>query len=148
MSFLAATGLQTFSFQSEALELQLVRPSRLWRAGAVVCKGLLMVVVGALSDSYLYNFMFDRRGATPVGLLCSYGVLLLFACMQAASVWFGNLKEALGQRVKWRLVVRIQHVIHALIVAAAWVFPLQLHSLRVLVTGGLFWVNLVHKLYF
>jgi hypothetical protein len=148
MSFLAAVGLQTFCFKSEALELQLVRPSKLWRAGAVVCKGLLLVVVGAISDTYLYNSMFDRQGITPVWLLCAYGVLLLFACMQAASVWFWNLKEALGQRVKWRLVVRIQHVIHALIVAAAWVFPLQLHSLRVLVMGGLFWVNLVHKLYF
>ena len=148
MSFLAAVGLQTFSFQSEALDLQLVRPSKLWRAGAVVCKGLMLVVVGALSDTYLYSFMFDRHGGAPLWLLVSYGLLLLFACMQTASAWFGHLKEALGQRVKWRLVGRIQHVIHALIVAAAWVFPLQLHSLRVLVMGGLFWVNLVHKLYF
>lgn len=148
MSFLAAAGLQTFSFQSEALELRLVQPSRLWRAGAVVCKGLLLLAFGMLPDTYLYSFMFDRQGGTPVWLLGAYGVLLLFACMQGASAWFGCLREALGQRVKWRLVVRIQHVIHALIVAAAWVFPLQLHSLRVLVTGGLFWVNLVHKLYF
>lgn len=148
MSFLAGVSLQTFGSHSEALELRLVQPSRLWQAGAVVCKGLLLVVIGSLSNTYLYNFMFDRRSSAPVWLFVAYGVLLLFACMQTASAWFGHLKEALGQRVKWRLVVRIQHVIHALIVAAAWVFPLQLHSLRVLVMGGLFWVNLVHKLYF
>lgn len=147
-SFLAAAGLQTYCFRSEALELQLVRPSKVWRAGAVACKGFLLVVAALMSDTYLYSFMFDRQGGAPLWLLVSYAVLLLFACMQTASAWFGHLKEALGQRVKWRLVVRIQHVIHALILAAAWVFPLQLHALRVLVMGGLFWVNLVHKLYF
>ncbi len=96
MSFLAATGLQTFGFQSEALVLQLVRPSRLRWVGAVVCKGLLVAVVGALSDTYLYNFMrLDRQGSAPVWLLSAYGVLLLFACMQTASAWFGHLKDAL-----------------------------------------------------
>jgi hypothetical protein len=147
VSFLAGTSLQTFSFQSEAIELQLVRPSRLWRAGAVVCKGLLLLAAARASDTYLYSFMFDRPGDAPVWLSSAFGVLLLFSCMQTASAWFGQLRDALGQRVKWRLVVRIQHVIHALLVAAAWVFPLQMHGLRVLLMAGLLWVNLVRRLY-
>ena len=132
LSLLAGTSLQTFSFHSEALELRLVRPSRLWRAGSVVCKGLFLVVLGNVSNTSLYHFMFERKNTVPMEFFVGYGVLLLFSCMQTASAWFGQLREVLGQQTKWRLVVRIQHVIYALIVAAAWVYPLQLHSLRVL----------------
>ena len=147
LSVLAGTGLQTHGFHSEALELHLVQHSRLWPVGSVFCKGVLLAVIGTVSNTSLYHFMFERPNTVPTELFIAYGVLLLFACMQAASVWFGQLKEVLGRQAKWRLVVRIQHIIYALIVAAAWVFPLQLHSLRVLVMGGLFWVNLFHRLY-
>lgn len=145
LSLLSGTSLQTFSLHSEALELQLVRPNRVWRAAAVLCKGLLLLGAGMATDTYLYSFMFDRGGSSPSWLAAAYGVLLLFSCMQAASVWFGQLREALGQRAKWRIIVRIQHVIHALIVAGAWAFPLQLHGLRVLVMGGLLWLNMIRR---
>lgn len=147
LSVLAGASLQTRGFHSEAIDLYLVQPGRLWPAGSVFCKGLLLAVIGMVSNTSLYHFMFERPNTVPIELFIGYGVLLLFACMQAASVWFSVLKEVLGRQAKWRLVVRIQHIIHALIVAAAWVFPLQLHSLRVLVMGVLFWVNLFRRLY-
>ena len=147
VSVLTGTSLQTHGFHSEALDLYLVQPGRLWPAGSVFCKGVLLAVIGMVSNTSLYHFMFERNNTVPVELFIAYGVLLLFACMQAASVWFAMLKEVLGRQAKWRLVVRIQHVIHALIVAAAWAFPLQLHSLRVLIMGVLFWLNLFRRLY-
>ena len=147
LSMLTGVSLQTHGFRSEALDLYLVHPGRLWPTGSVFCKGVLLTVIGMVSNTSLYHFMFERTNTVPVELFLAYGVLLLFACMQAASVWFAMLKEVLGRQAKWRLVVRIQHVIHALIVAAAWAFPLQLHSLRVLIMGVLFCLNLFRRLY-
>jgi hypothetical protein len=39
--------------------------------------------------------------------------------------------------------VRIQHIIYALIVAAAWAYPLQLHGLRVMVLTALLALNAI-----
>jgi hypothetical protein len=46
------------------------------------------------------------------------------------------------------MVLLLQHIFYALTVGAAWAFPLQFHSLRVLLMAGLFCVNVVQKLYF
>jgi hypothetical protein len=118
-------------------------PSRWWGVGSVIGKGALLVLLGVVRNTSLYHFMYDRTNTVPVELFVGYGVLLLFACMQAASVWFGHLKELLGRHAQWRLVVRIQHIIYALIVAAAWVYPLQLHGLRILLLVMLLGMNLV-----
>jgi hypothetical protein len=78
-------------------------------------KGALLVLLGVVRNTSLYHFMYDRPNTVPEELFAGYGVLLLFACMQAASVWFGLLKEILGRQAQWRFVVRIQHILYALI---------------------------------
>lgn len=117
-----------------------------WGALGVLIKGFLLLLLGSVRNTSLYHFMFERPNTVPVELFTGYGILLLFACMQAASVWFGLLKEILGRQAQWRLVVRIQHIIYALIVAAAWVYPLQLHVLRVMLLVVLLALNLVFKI--
>ena len=145
LSLAAAAGLQTFEWRDDYLFCQ-GRDSR-WMAASVVCKGLILVLLGTLKDTSLYHFMHDRPSNVPKELLVAYGTLLLYACMQTASVWFGQLKEALGSQAKWRLVVRIQHIIYALLVAAAWAYPLQLHALRLLVLSGLLGLNAMARLF-
>lgn len=144
VSVAAGCLLQTFPRSGLHPECLLYERSRGWAAAGVAAKGAAVLAFGALRDTPVYNFMFDKPNAAPAWLFAGYGVLLLFACMQASSVWFGLLKEVLGKRVQWRLVVRIQHIIYALFVAAAWVFPLQLHGLRVLILGILVGLNCVY----
>ena len=152
VSFLAGSALQTFGAHS-TLESCLMegqfdeRDRRRWRAVAVVCKGLVLTLLGTASNTSLYHFMYERPNTVPFELFLLYGTLLLFACMQTASVWFGQLRELLGTQAKWRLVVRIQHIIYALIVAAAWVYPLQLHALRVLILVVLLGLNVAVTLW-
>lgn len=136
----AGSLLQTFNtFDSLNSFDRDLHHSRWWGVLGIVSKGFLLVLLGAVRNTSLYHFMYDRSNTVPVELFVSYGVLLLFACMQAASVWFGLLKDNMGRR----LVVRIQHILYALIVAAAWVYPLQLHGLRVLLLVVLLVLNLV-----
>lgn len=139
----AGSLLQTFDNVSNFHGNLYHKPSRWWGVLGVVSKGTLLVFLGGVRNTSLYHFMYDRPNTVPEELFAGYGVLLLFACMQAASVWFGLLKEMLGRHAQWRLVVRIQHILYALIVAAAWVYPLQLHGLRVLLLVVLLVLNLV-----
>ena len=140
VSVAAGSLLQTFSSQLD--ECSFYRRSRWWEVVGVVGKGMLLVLPGTVRNTSLYHFMYDRQNTVPAELFIGYGILLLFACMQASSVWFGKLKEILGKQAQWRLVVRIQHIIYALIVAAAWVYPLQLHGLRVLLMVLLLILNI------
>jgi hypothetical protein len=136
----AGSLLQTFKYNTD-------EPSKGWWAAlGVLIKGFFLVLLGSVGNTSLYHFMFERPNKVPVELFAAYGILLLFACMQAASVWFGLLKEILGRQAQWRLVVRIQHIIYALIVAAAWVYPLQLHGLRVMLLVVLLALNIVFKI--
>jgi hypothetical protein len=137
--------LQTFDFQHEPPDYYFMDDGylRWWRAGSVMCKGLLLVLLGSVTNTSLYHFMYDRPNTVPRELFIAYGILLLFASMQTASVWFGQLKQVLGNQAKWRLVVRIQHIIYALVVAAAWIYPLQLHTLRLLILSILLLLNFV-----
>ena len=115
-----------------------------WSVLGVLGKGLILVILGCVRNTSLYHFFYERPNTVPVELFAVYGVLLLFGCMQAASVWFGLLKEVLGSRNgQWRLVVRIQHILCALIVGAAWVYPLQLHGLRIFLLVVLLGMNLL-----
>jgi uncharacterized protein YacL len=131
----AGSLLQTFTHSDETLHQ--------WRVLGVLGKGLILVALGSVRNTSLYHFFYERPNTVPAELFAGYGVLLLFSCMQAASVWFGLLKEVLGRQAKWRLVVRIQHILCALIVAAAWVYPLQLHGLRIFLLVILLGLNLV-----
>ena len=138
----AGSLLQTFSIQLD--ECSFYQRNRWWEAAGVVGKGILLVLTGTVRNTSLYHFMYDRPNTVPRELFIGYGILLLFACMQASSVWFEKLKEILGKQAQWRLVVRIQHIIYALIVAAAWVYPLQLHGLRVLLMVVLLVLNTMY----
>jgi heme/copper-type cytochrome/quinol oxidase subunit 3 len=152
VSLLAGGWLQTFGpprplcYEQQCAVLRSAYDySRFWRAGSVMCKGLLLVLIGSERNTSLYHFMYERPNTVPMELFLLYGTLL-FGCMQTASVWFAQLREVLGSQTKWRLVVRIQHIIYALIVAAAWVYPLQLHSLRVIILSTLIVLNAVGML--
>ena len=61
--------------------------------------------------------------------------------MHMASVWFEQLKSLTallsGRPYPARRLVRLQHILNAGLVGAAWGFPLHLSELRVLVAGGL-----------
>jgi hypothetical protein len=154
LSLLAGGWLQTFGPPEQLDYIYYITPThspfydhkRLWRAGAVMSKALLLVLIGSQQNT-VYHFMYERPNAVPntvpTALFLLYGTLLLFGCMQTASVWFDQLRQILGSHAKWRLVVRIQHIICALIVAAAWIYPLQLHSLRVMILLILLALNVV-----
>ena len=143
VSLFASGWLQTFTGQHQNTALHDPWQAGMWRALAVVCKGLLLVLLGAAKNTSLYHFMYERANTVPKELFLAYGILLLFACMQAASLWFELLRQVLGSQAKWRLVVRIQHIIYALIVAAAWAYPLQLHGLRVMILTALLALNAI-----
>ena len=139
LSLLAGGVLQTFpSFGSRD---DCFVGARLYRAGSVVTKGLLLVLLGTAQNTSFFHFLHDRENTVPKELFIAYGTLLLFASMQTAAVWFEQLKQLLGCQSKWRLVVRIQHIIYAMIVAAAWLYPLQMHALRVLILTVLLCLN-------
>ena len=118
---------------------------RTWSVIGVFVKGFLLFWLGSAGASPVYYFMFERDGAVPVPPLVLYGILLLFACMQTAAKWFEDLK-ALFTHSSARALVRIQHIINALLVGAAWAFPLQLHLLRCLLVAVLLAANLWARL--
>jgi hypothetical protein len=146
VSVAAGSLLQTFNLQLD--ECALYERSRWWDMAGVVAKGLLLVLLGVAGNTAFYHFMYDKPNSVPIELFFFYGLLLLFASMQTASAWFGKLREVLGRQAQWRLVVRIQHIICALILAAAWFYPLQLHGLRVMILVILMALNAFHKLFF
>lgn len=112
--------------------------------GALV-KGGLLSWLGCTRHTVLYHFMFDRESAAPYWLFVVYGALLVFASMQTSAQWLSHLKGALS-RETGRALVRTQHIVHALAVAAAWAFPLQLTLLRQILVALLFAGNLVCRL--
>lgn len=146
VSVMSGSLLQTFSLKPDECGFMHQR-SRWWDATGVLIKGVILVILGSFKDTSLYHFMFDRTSNMPVELFVGYGILVLFSSMQAAAVWFGSLKEVLGRQAQWRLIVRIQHIINALILAAAWVFPLQLHMLRVMLLSVILALNYLHVVY-
>ena len=99
--------------------------------------------LASTSNTSLYHFMFERPNTVPHELFVGYGILLVFACMQTAARWFGQLRQILN-RATCRAVIRMQHIIYALVVGAAWAFPLQLGMLRVIIVTALVSVNLVY----
>jgi hypothetical protein len=146
LSVAAGTLLQTFSSHQD--EYFVFQRDRWWDVAGVVSKGIILVILGSVGNTSLYHFMYDRPNTVPMELFIAYGILILFACMQSAAVWFGNLKKVMSGHAQWRLVVRIQHIINALIVAAAWVYPLQLHGLRVFLLVLMLIFNTFHAFFF
>jgi hypothetical protein len=114
-------------------------------AGGALLKGGLLLWLGCVRSTALYHFMFDRQSVAPYWLFGTYGALLVFASMQTAAQWFSQLKGALT-RATVRTLVRMQHIMYALVVAAAWAFPLQLALLRQVLVALLLAANLVFRM--
>jgi len=109
----------------------------------VLLKGGLLLMLGMTRDTSLYHFMFERENTVSYWLFVAYGSLLVFASMQTAAQWFGQLKLLLGRNQ--RTVIRLQHILYAILLAAAWAYPLQLHLLRSIITALLLSANLVYR---
>ena len=110
-----------------------------------ICRLLLFAAVGMGKSALLSLFLAPTpRGVYPHPpnyLSALYGICLLVTCMHMASAWFEKLKSITsilsGRVYGARRLVRLQHILNAGIVGAAWAFPLHLSELRALLTGGL-----------
>jgi len=110
----------------------------------VLLKGSVWLVLGCTRNTSLYHFMFDRTSKVTYWLFAAYGVLLVFASMQTAAQWFAQLKGALTKATA-RTLVRMQHIVYAVVVAAAWAYPLQLSLLRQILVAIMLAGNLVYR---
>jgi len=110
-----------------------------------VCRLVAIAAVGLSKSALLYLFLALQRHSLhpqlPNYLSAFYGVCLLIACMHMASEWFQQLRSLTavvsGRTYTARRLVRLQHILNAGLVGAAWVFPLHLGELRALVVGCL-----------
>ena len=105
-------------------------------AAATVARGVILIFLFLSSNSVIYNFFYPPK-AVPVSsfYMVIYGILLAFSCMQMAACWFNALQKCVEELARSSYIasklVRIQHILYALLVASAWIYPLQLASLRV-----------------
>ena len=115
-----------------------------YTAAAVVIKGGLLLLLALSGRAALYQFAFPRPTPVPSHALVIYGALLLLASLQTAAAWFERLRRVLT-KASARVLVRIQHIVYALVLAAAWVFPLQLHVLRSILVAFLLAGSVVYR---
>lgn len=110
------------------------------------CRLAVFAAVGLSKSALLSLFLALPRPHSlhpkpPNYLAAYYGVCLLMACMHMASVWFEQLKALTGllsgRAYTAKRLVRLQHIVNAGLVGAAWVFPLYLSELRTIVAGSL-----------
>ena len=105
-------------------------------AAAAVARGVVLISLFLFSNSVIYNFFYPPK-SVPVSsiYMILYGILLAFSSMQMAACWFNALQKCVEEITRSTHVapklVRMQHILYALLVASAWIFPLQLASLRV-----------------
>jgi hypothetical protein len=105
-------------------------------AAATVARGVVVIFLFLSSNSVIYNFFYPPK-AVPVSnvYMVLYGILLAFSCMQLAACWFNALQKCVEQITRSAFtaskLARMQHILYALLVASAWIYPLQLASLRV-----------------
>lgn len=122
-----------------------VKPSFEYIVGGGVCRLIVISAVGLGKSAFLSLFLALPRphslhAPPPNYLAAFYGVCLLLACMHMASVWFEQLKAVTsllsGRAYTARRLVRLQHILNAGLVGAAWGFPLHLSELRTLIITG------------
>ena len=115
-------------------------------AAATVARGLLLIFLFTSGDSVVYNFLYPKAGPVPHYCMVLYSILLAFASMQMAACWFNALRNCIeditGSAYTASKLVRMQHILFALLVASAWIYPLQLTSLRVIAVVILLTLNL------
>ena len=112
-----------------------------------VARGVFYILFFLSSNSALYNFYYENASPVPQYYTVSYGILLAFASMQMAACWFNALQKCIEEvsssayaAVK---IVRVQHILYALLVASAWIFPLQLAGLRGVIVTILLVLNAI-----
>ena len=124
----------------------IIRPSFGYVAAGGACRLAVFAIVGLSKSALLSLFLVPTQPhsvhpRSPSYLAAFYGVCLLVACMHMASVWFDHLKFLTvllsGQPHTARRLVRLQHILNAGLIGAAWGFPLYLSELRALVAGVL-----------
>jgi hypothetical protein len=95
----------------------------------------------------VYHFLVPKSEPVQHYALVSYGSLLIFGCMLLGSSWFYCLRDlsmdVAGRNISEKRVVRLQHVLHALVVAGAYIFPLQLIELRLVLVSVLLAMSLL-----
>ena len=128
-----------------ALDEDVQPPFELTVVGCVL-RLAVFAVVGLSKSAFLSLFLAlpEPRSLYPQPpnyLAAYYGVCLLVACMHMASVWFEQLKALTsllsGRVYTARRLVRLQHIVNAGLIGAAWGFPLYLTELRTILAGCL-----------
>lgn len=112
------------------------------RVAAAITQAVSFSLILLSQHAAVFHFLVPR--STPVFnyTLHAYGCILLFACMLLASSWFACLRDAMKDSANsGRAVVRLQHVLYALVIAGAYIFPLQMVELRVILVGVLLIMN-------
>ena len=122
----------------------------LWALG----RSSLLILLSLARGGFLWLFLSPlptySSSYSPNYLGAFYGSTLVLSCMLDASVWFQCLQrsmELISRRVyAYGRLVRLQHVLNALLVAAGWAFPLDYPTssliLRVSVSGAVVAVSL------
>ena len=94
---------------------------------SLISKSLKALIIVLLLTRH-NPFLSPIHGAVTV----YYSIALLFLSMMTAASWFSHLQFVLVF-ANQRMLLRMQHVFYAFLVAVAWTFPLHLSSLRVFV---------------
>jgi hypothetical protein len=89
----------------------------------------------------VFHFLVPRSDPVQHYALVCYGSFLIFGCMLLGSSWFYCLRDlsvdVAGRNLSEKRVVRLQHVLYALVVAGAYIYPLQLLELRLALVSAL-----------
>lgn len=140
LSLVAVSVYGSMSHMSSVYTANEVPPPFEYDLTGGVCRLAVIAAVGLSKSTFLYLFLSMPR-QSPNYLSAFYGICLLIACMHMASAWFQQLKSLTavvsGRPYTARRLVRLQHIVNAVLVGAAWAFPLHLGELRVLVVGCL-----------
>jgi hypothetical protein len=120
-----------------------------------VCRLVVFAAVGLCKSALLSLFLAPTwsslHSAQPNYLSAFFGICLLVACMHMSSAWFEQLKLLTailsGRAYTARRLVRLQHVLIAGLVGAAWAFPLHLGVLRVVLVACLVLLQAAVRIY-
>ena len=115
------------------------------RLGAGVSQAIFFSVIFLSRDAAVYHFLVPKASPVFPSALVLYGSLLLFGSMLLASSWFACLRDVMGSLGRTapsgHKVVRLQHVLYVLVIAGAYIYPLQMVELRVILVGMLLLIN-------
>ena len=104
--------------------------------GGAIARAIILFAIGTSKSSFLTHLISPQHTsgyppppAVPKWIVVCFCILLLFSSMQMAALWFKSLQLVVWDVTKsaytTKKVVRLQHILFALLVASAWAFPLQ-----------------------